>query len=266
MTSTRKISFLTIIWILFWIGLIGGLSFYYIDRIISLLIDQLNPFVMETNKPSSHELLVMTQIHLTLATLKTYFPYVLSTLLLSLSLLLWICIRFHMVRGIRKATSIEPLENIHKKTVDKKDKKDKKPEPPGPSKQERKRNERFRSLHLISLLQREGRLLDFFNEDLDDFNNEQIGAAARKIHADCKAAIQKYIGPKPIMDQNEGENVTIDPGFDPSSIKMTGNVSGKPPFKGMLQHRGWRSSKFEMPGLSNVKDPNIISPAEVEIQ
>jgi len=263
MNSSRKLSFITFFWIVFWIGLIGGVAYYYIDQTIGLILNQLTPFLMETNNPASHELLIMTQISLTLETLKEYFPFVLIALLLSSSLLLWLFIRFHVIRAIRKSGSDVSEDDSKKQTMNKEEKKI---APTGPGKQERKRNERFRSLHLISLLQREGRLLDFFNEDLENFNNEQIGAAARKIHADCKTAIQKYIGPKPIMDQDEGENVTIAPGFDPASIKMTGNVSGKPPFQGTLQHRGWRCSKFEMPGLSNVKDPNIIAPAEVEIQ
>jgi hypothetical protein len=183
------------------------------------------------------------------------------------SLLLWLCIRFYVVRVIRKLSSTD-LKASKKADSKKKSKKDKPlaDSSKGPTRQERKKEERFRSLHLIALLQREGRLLDFFNEELDAFENEQIGAAARKIHADCKSAIQKYIAPKPVMDQEEGEIVSIEPGFDPSSIKMTGNVSGKPPFKGTLQHRGWRCSKFELPGLSNINDPNIIAPAEVEIQ
>jgi len=263
MVSTRKTSFVTLIWIIIWIGLIGGIIFIYMDRTIELLTNQLKPFVMDAQKPSSHELMVITQIKLTLESLNEFFPYVLFALFFSASLLLWLCIRFHAVRVIRKLQTEVPEEPTGK-PVDLKAKKTE--EPSGPTKQERKRNERFRSLHLISLLQREGRLLDFLNEDLENFNNEQIGAAVRKIHADCQSAIQKYIGPKPIMEQNEGETVSIDPGFDPSTIKMTGNVSGKPPFKGTLQHRGWRCSKFEMPGLSNVKDPNIISPAEIEIQ
>jgi len=263
MLGTRKLSLVTFVWIIIWIGLIGGISFYYIDRTINLITGQLTPLVIENTKPSSHELMVITQIKLTLDTLKAYFPFALSALFMSASMLLWLCIRFHIVRAVYKADNIAPAEKSQKKEEKPQDKKT---EPTGPTKQERKRNERFRALHLISLLQREGRLLDFFNEDLDQFKNEQIGAAVRKIHADCKSAMQKYIGPKPIMDQNEGENVTIEPGFDPSSIKMTGNVSGKPPFKGTLQHKGWRCSKFEMPSLSNVKDPNIIAPAEVEIK
>jgi len=260
MVSTRKASFITFVWILLWMSLLGGIVFYYSFRTITLMSDQITPVVTETHKPSSHELIVMTQIKLTLDTLNKYLPLFILALFLASTLLLWICIRFYVVGVMRKLSDTQP-ESQAKDTQ-----KQKPPEESGPTKQERKKAERFRTLHLISLLQREGRLLDFFNEDLENFSNEQIGAAARKIHADCKSAIQKYIGPKPVMDQDEGETITIAPGFDPSSIKMTGNVSGKPPFKGTLQHRGWRSSKFEMPGLANVKDPNIIAPAEVEVQ
>ncbi|KPA18178.1 conserved hypothetical protein, membrane [Candidatus Magnetomorum sp. HK-1] len=264
MASTRKASFITFIWTIIWMSLLGGIVFYYLNETIGLLTDQITPLVMETHKPSSHELLVLTQVNLTLKTLQEYCPYVISVLFITVALLLWLCIRFNVVRVILKLSSTD-TEKIPEKVKKQKDKKAE-AKPTGPTRQERKKEERFRALHLISLLQREGRLLDFFNEDLDSFENEQIGAAARKIHADCKSAIQKYIGPKPVMEEPEGEEVTIAPGFDPSSIKMTGNVTGKPPFKGTLQHRGWRCSKFELPGISNIKDPNIIAPAEVEVQ
>jgi len=267
MVSTRKASLITLFWILIWMSILGGILFYYINETTELLTNQITPLVMKAHKPSSHELLVMTQVNLTLKTIHEYCPYIFLGLFFIVSLLLWLCIRFYIVRVIRKLRATD-LKNSEETSSKKKVKKSKPPEdvPKGPSKQERKKEERFRSLHLIALLQREGRLLDFFNEDLDAFENEQIGAAVRKIHSDCKSAIQKYIGPKPVLEQAEGDTVTIEPGFDPSSIKMTGNVSGKPPFKGVLQHRGWKCSKFELPGLSNVKDPNIIAPAEVEIQ
>jgi hypothetical protein len=47
-------------------------------------------------------------------------------------------------------------------------------------------------LHSLSVLQREGRLLDFFAEDLSRYEDDQIGAAVRSIQEDCKKAIKKY--------------------------------------------------------------------------
>ncbi|MFO7753083.1 MAG: DUF2760 domain-containing protein [Desulfobacteraceae bacterium] len=120
-------------------------------------------------------------------------------------------------------------------------------------------------LHMLSVLQREGRLLDFFDEDLSNYEDEQIGAAVRSIHEDCKKAVQRYISPRPFFTEEEGENVEIKEGFDPDSVKLTGNVTGSPPFKGVLKHRGWKAGKKEVPRLSDRYDPAIITPAEVEI-
>jgi hypothetical protein len=121
-------------------------------------------------------------------------------------------------------------------------------------------------LHSLSVLQRDGRLLDFFDEELSLYDDEQIGAAVRSVQEDCKKTIKKYIDPKPVIDNEEGETITIEPGFDIDAIKLVGNVAGDPPFKGTLKHRGWRAGKNEIPKLSDIQDSTIIIPAEVEIQ
>ncbi len=120
-------------------------------------------------------------------------------------------------------------------------------------------------LHSLSILQRDGRLLDFFDEDLSLYDDEQIGAAVRSIQEDCKKTIKKYIDAKPVLEAEEGEIVRIEPGFDIDAIKLVGNVSGEPPFEGVLKHRGWKAGKKEIPKLSDIQDSGIIIPAEVEI-
>jgi hypothetical protein len=121
-------------------------------------------------------------------------------------------------------------------------------------------------LHSLSVLQRDGRLLDFFDEELSLYEDEQIGAAVRSVQEDCKKTIKKYIDLKPVIENEEGEMVTIEPGFDIDAIKLVGNVSGEPPFEGILKHRGWKAGKKEIPKLSDIQDVAIITPAEVEIQ
>ncbi|CCK81344.1 conserved uncharacterized protein [Desulfobacula toluolica Tol2] len=121
-------------------------------------------------------------------------------------------------------------------------------------------------LHSLSVLQKDGRLLDFFDEDLSLYDDEQIGAAVRSIQEDCKKTIKKYIDPKPVIDNEEGSKVSIEPGFDIDSIKLVGNVAGDPPFEGVLKHRGWKAGKKEIPKLSDIQDSTIIIPAEVEIK
>ncbi|MBU0463502.1 MAG: DUF2760 domain-containing protein [Proteobacteria bacterium] len=121
-------------------------------------------------------------------------------------------------------------------------------------------------LHSLSILQRDGRLLDFFDEDLSLYDDGQIGAAVRSIQEDCKKTIKKYIDAKPVIEAEEGEIVRIESGFDIDAIKLVGNVSGEPPFEGILKHRGWKAGKKEIPKLSDIQDSGIIIPAEVEIK
>ncbi len=120
-------------------------------------------------------------------------------------------------------------------------------------------------LHTLSVFQREGRLLDFFDENLNDYDDEQIGAAVRSIQEDCKKVVKKYIDPKPVIDQDEGDKVIVEKDFDIDAVKLIGNVSGEPPFEGILNHRGWKAGKREIPKLSDIQDSAIITPAEVEI-
>jgi hypothetical protein len=120
-------------------------------------------------------------------------------------------------------------------------------------------------LHLLSVLQREGRLVDFFSEDLNLYEDVQIGGAVRAIHENCKKAVNKSLSLEAVIDRSEGEEIQVDPGFDPDAIKLTGNVTGEPPFKGILRHKGWRTRKLELPTLSGGQDARIIAPAEVEI-
>lgn len=121
-------------------------------------------------------------------------------------------------------------------------------------------------VHLLSVLQREGRLMDFLREDLSRFEDAQIGAAVRGVHENCNKALARYLTPQPVMPQAEGETVVVPPGFDPEAVKLTGNVVGDPPFSGILRHRGWRFQSVAVPQLSAMDDPTLIAPAEIEIE
>lgn len=120
-------------------------------------------------------------------------------------------------------------------------------------------------LHLIAVLQREGRLMDFLGEDLAAYPDAQIGAAVRTIHENCRQTLKKHLAPEAILEQNEGAPITIEKDFDPNTIKLVGNVTGQPPFNGVVRHRGWRAAKIDPPVLSAQQDPGIIAPAEVEV-
>jgi hypothetical protein len=121
------------------------------------------------------------------------------------------------------------------------------------------------ALQLLGALQREGRLVDFVEEDLAGFPDAAIGAAARTVHAGCKKVIHELFRLEPVYREAEGAAVTVAAGFDPAAIRLTGNVVGAPPFKGALRHHGWRAREVKLPPAPDGKDPAIVAPAEVEL-
>jgi hypothetical protein len=130
------------------------------------------------------------------------------------------------------------------------------PPPPKPSGE---------ALRLLTLLQREGRLLDFLLEDVQAYENEQIGAAVRDIHRSCRKALQDHLVLAPVLAGEEQGAVEVPSGFDPSAIRLTGNVTGQPPFKGTLLHHGWRVKEIKLAKPAEGQDEFVVQPAEVEL-
>ncbi len=123
------------------------------------------------------------------------------------------------------------------------------------------------AVQVLTALQQEGRFIDFLQEDLKLYDDAQIGAAVRSIHEGCRKALGEVLELKPIMEEGEGSAVTIKPGFDARAIRLTGNVSGDPPFTGILRHRGWKAERLELPRpVADQEKNRVIAPAEVEIE
>jgi len=122
-----------------------------------------------------------------------------------------------------------------------------------------------RVVQMLALLQRDGRLVDFFTEDIAPYQDAQVGAAVRDVHESCRKALEHYLKLEPVIASDEGQPVTVEPGFDPAAIKLIGNVTGKPPLRGLLRHRGWRAAQVNLPPLPDGRGRSIVAPAEVEI-
>jgi hypothetical protein len=121
------------------------------------------------------------------------------------------------------------------------------------------------ALQMLGLLQQEGRFLDFIEEDIAAFSDADIGAAARLVHEGCHKALGQYLTIEPVRTEEEGSRISLESGFDASSIRLTGNVVGQPPFTGTLAHRGWRATGAKLPKLAEGHDVNVLAPAEVEL-
>jgi hypothetical protein len=121
------------------------------------------------------------------------------------------------------------------------------------------------ALQILSILQRDSRLIDFIMEDISAYSDDQVGAAVRGLHDQSREALSRYVVLAPVIDSVEGTFAKT-PAGDPAAVKFIGNVPAGTPAGGVLRHKGWRATKVELPALAAKQDAAIIAPAEIEIE
>jgi len=121
------------------------------------------------------------------------------------------------------------------------------------------------ALQILAILQRDSRLIDFLMEDIAAYSDDQVGAAVRSLHDQCRDALTRYVQLAPIIDGVEGTFTRL-ASIDPASVKLLGNVPPQPPPGGVLRHKGWRCAKVDLPALQGKQNMQVIAPAEVEIE
>jgi hypothetical protein len=119
------------------------------------------------------------------------------------------------------------------------------------------------ALQLLSLLQREGRFVDFVQQEITAFSDADIGAAARVVHEGCRRAIHQHGRIVSVRAEAEGAPLTLERASE--DVKLVGNVAGSAPFRGVLRHRGWRVEELTLPKLVGSHDPRLVAPAELEL-
>ena len=119
------------------------------------------------------------------------------------------------------------------------------------------------ALQLLSLLQREGRFVDFVQQELSTFSDADIGAAARVVHEGCRRAIRAHARVVSVRNETEGASLTLERASE--DVKLVGNVAGVAPFRGVLRHRGWRIEELTLPTVVGAHDPTLVAPAELEL-
>ena len=121
------------------------------------------------------------------------------------------------------------------------------------------------ALQILTILQRDSRVVDFLMEDIASYSDDQVGAAVRELHDQCRDSLARYVTLQPVIDGVEGTPVKA-PSGDPHVVRFIGNVPAAPPSGGTLRHKGWRAAKVDLPGLAAKEDTSIIAPAEIEIE
>ena len=121
------------------------------------------------------------------------------------------------------------------------------------------------AVRLLTLLQSEARLLDFLLEDISQADEKQVGQAVKEIQKKAAKVLKDHLTLSVVMAGADGDRVTVAKGFDPSAVRVVGNVTGVPPFTGTLLHPGWRVKEVRLPALAEGQDPFVLQPAEVEL-
>ena len=120
------------------------------------------------------------------------------------------------------------------------------------------------AVQILSILQRDARLIDFLMEDVSSYSDEQVGAAVRDVQQQSRESLERYMRIEPVIDGVEG-TFTKTGALDAAAVKFIGNVpaSGKAP-GGTLRHKGWRAEGVNLPGLSTPM--KVLAAAEIEIE
>lgn len=122
------------------------------------------------------------------------------------------------------------------------------------------------ALQLLAILQRDARLVDFIMEDVSGYSDEQVGAAVRGLHEQCRQALARYLRLSPVIDGVEGTYTKAE-SSDPARVKFIGNLPAHgTPAGGTLRHKGWRAEKIDLPPVDRRQDLSVIAPAEIEVE
>ncbi len=120
-------------------------------------------------------------------------------------------------------------------------------------------------LFLLTLFQREGRLIDFVQEDITQFSDAEVGSAARLVHAGCKKVLNGWVDVRPILSIPEGERYQAAAGTLQGQLQLVGNPKFNQPIEGVVKHQGWRAEKVTIGELPSGVDLAVLAPAEVEV-
>jgi hypothetical protein len=120
----------------------------------------------------------------------------------------------------------------------------------------------------LAMLQEKGRLVDFLMDDINPYNDAQVGAAARVVHAGCRSVLQEHFSIHPLRSEDEGSTVQVPAGYAADEYRLVGKIAGQAPFSGVLVHRGWKADMVKLPQFLPGAPGQLpaIAPAEVELR
>jgi len=127
-------------------------------------------------------------------------------------------------------------------------------------------DDRSDAITLLVALQREARLIDLVKENLGQYSDAQIGAAARPCLQQCAATLDRLFGLRAIESVADGQTIAVPNNASPSRYLWIGESSGDDQAtNGKLVHHGWEASQVELPKWTGATvDARVIAPIQVK--
>ena len=123
------------------------------------------------------------------------------------------------------------------------------------------------AITLLATLQREARLVDLVQENLDAYGDAQVGVAARDVLRDCRTVLQRLFDLRPILNEDEGTELAAPEPLDIGRVQLLGNVESAPPHRGKLVHHGWQAARIELPQWTGQPtNSHVIAQAQIEVR
>ena len=105
------------------------------------------------------------------------------------------------------------------------------------------------------------RLIDLIHEDLDQYQDAQVGAAARPCLKQCRQSLDRMLKIEKLFDAAENDSVPVDGSASPAQVRWVGETASQSG-EAKLVHAGWKATVTELPQWSGkAEDAEVIAPA-----
>ncbi len=120
------------------------------------------------------------------------------------------------------------------------------------------------AITLLATLQRDARLIDLIYENLDQYQDAQVGAAARPCLKQCRQSLDRILKIEKLVPAAENESVAVPADASVARYRWIGESPASETGVAKLVHPGWRAASIQLPQWSGqAEDANILAPAQV---
>lgn len=120
------------------------------------------------------------------------------------------------------------------------------------------------AITLLATLQRDARLIDLIYENLDQYQDAQVGAAARPCLKQCRQSLDRILKIEKLIAATENDTVPVPADASVARYRWIGESPASETATAKLVHPGWRAASVQLPQWSGQKaDAQIIAPAQV---